>query len=257
MRSTKELAKKWDKLAGNYEELVFNVFENDRSQLLIKSVRRFGNNKKIAGDFGCGVGRALPLLSKHFKKVYAMDFSPVSVKAAARLNLGNVICETKDLSNPKVQLPDVDFGLCVNVAISSDVEKDHHIIDNVCKALKKNGTAIFVIPSWESASMVTFRTLEIYNKEGLSVSEIPAEYLGFYTGKNIDVSVGVFDVDGAATKHWLITEIFRVFKKSGIRIEAIHKIEYNWDTEIAKPPSWLGFPYPWDWMVIVKKIRNE
>jgi SAM-dependent methyltransferase len=257
MRSTKDQAKKWDSLARNYEELVFNVFESDSNLLLIKSIRRLGSNKKIAGDFGCGVGRALPLLSKHFKKVYAMDFSPMCVKEAVRLNLGNVICETKDLSNSHIQLPAVDFGLCVNVAISNDVKKNHAILNNVCKALKRNGTAIFVIPSWESASMVTWRTMELYNKDGFSVSEIPEEHLGFYTGKNIDVSMGVFDVDGSPTKHWLITELMQIFEKPGLHIEAINKIEYDWKTELVRPPSWLGYPYPWDWMVKLRKVKHE
>lgn len=246
-------SKNWDSVAPQYEEKVFNVFESDRNQLLIKNIKSFSDTKKIAGDFGCGVGRALPLLSEYFDKVYAWDFSPESVKVAMEYGLRNVTCKTKDLSKSNVKLTQVDFGLCVNVAISDNEEINFAIVKNVIKSLKKGAYAIFVVPSWESVSMVSWRTLQLYEKEGLKVHEIPKEHLDFFTGSKVQPDKGIFSVAGIPTKHWLMTEFFSLFNKSSIRIETIEKIEYDWVTEFESPPSWVGYPYPWDWMVIVKK----
>lgn len=253
MSSAEKLSKTWDRLTPDYEQLVFNVFESDRNQLLIKSILKIGNKNKTAGDFGCGIGRALPLLSDRFKKVFATDFSRESIKAAASLGIRNVIFGIHDLSKPNLRLPKVDFALCVNVAISAEVKKDLSIIENVCSALKKKGTALFVIPSWESTSLVTWRTMQLHKKDGHLFHEIPSDDLQFYEGKGINIESGVFNVDGAPTKHWLISEIMQAFKKPGITIESIDKIEYDWQTELATPPSWLAAPYPWDWLVRVKR----
>jgi len=56
------------------------------------------------------------------------------------------------------------------------------------------------------------------------------------------------------TKHYSAEELHVVFEQAGLKITALEKLEYDWNTEFASPPTWLTKPYPWDWMVECKKI---
>ena len=65
----------WNSIADNYDKEIFNVFQNDKKNKLKKYLSRYASKKTIAIDFGCGVGKALPLLSPLFKGIIAVDVS--------------------------------------------------------------------------------------------------------------------------------------------------------------------------------------
>ncbi|MBK6839869.1 MAG: hypothetical protein IPG90_17640 [Bacteroidetes bacterium] len=38
-------------------------------------------------------------------------------------------------------------------------------------------------------------------------------------------------------------------------VQNIDRLEYSWATEFTSPPKWLRDPYPWDWVVEVKRVK--
>src|ERR1041384_4109613 len=72
----------WNKVAATYDTQIFNVFQNDRKKKLKKFVMKYANKQNTAIDFGCGVGKALPLLSPLFKEIIGIDVSKKCIAIA-------------------------------------------------------------------------------------------------------------------------------------------------------------------------------
>ncbi len=72
----------WKQAAGDYEGEVLSVFENDHKGKVGSLIRRFGHKQALAIDIGCGVGKFLPLLARHFGEVHACDYSTAMLENA-------------------------------------------------------------------------------------------------------------------------------------------------------------------------------
>jgi hypothetical protein len=59
----------------------------------------------------------------------------------------------------------------------------------------------------------------------------------------------LIDINGVLTKHYSEPEIHVVFARAGFCVKAVEKVVYDWTSEFAAPPRWMGAPYPWDWLV--------
>jgi hypothetical protein len=105
----------------------------------------------------------------------------------------------------------------------------------------------------ESILFYAWRLIEWYKVEDVPPSEIDDSEFTYFSGTKRDLFQGLIKIDGVTTKHYLHPEIEVIFRDAGFTIRKIDKIEYEWTTEFAEPPSWLKAPYPWDWLVEVSK----
>ncbi len=246
----------WDKNADTYEEDVFNVYRNDKKAVIKKYVKKHADKEKAVIDFGCGIGNALPLLSPLFGQITAVDISKKCIERAKLIAPENVEFKRQDLALKKVELSPTDFLICCNVAISGNNKRNYRILANALSVLNKNGTAIFVLPSFESMSLSTWRLIDWYNREDLKICDIPRDELVHFDEKHRkEMADGIVYIQDAPTKHYRFPELFSLFHTSAYQIEAIEKVEYDWSTELHAPPKWIREPYPWDWMVEVKRVK--
>jgi len=247
---------RWDNLVPEYEEEIFNVYRNDRKKIVTQTIKKHASIRKMAADFGCGVGRTLPLLSPLFKELLAIDFSQKSLDKAAAYGFNNVEFKQMDLGKKSIRIPKVDFALCVNVAISGKPEINDEIIKNVIGNVKKGGYGLFVMPSMESALFATWQLVNGYKDKGTKIKNIPEGDLErLKIDRKDSLHQGMLYVNGIRTRHYLLPELYSYFQTSRTDIESIERVEYNWETEIADPPANLKQPYPWDWMVEFKRTR--
>jgi SAM-dependent methyltransferase len=242
----------WNKIGSGYNEEIFDVYSEDRNRRLLRYLKRHANENHFAVDFGCGTGKALPYLATSFKKVLAIDISEALLKQARLAPYNNVEFKRLDLAKP-VRIPRADFVFCCNVAILPNVEKDKAIIKNAQRVLKSGGSALFVIPSAESTLFAGMRIMDVYEKEGVKFNRIPRSDLSYFDVSKKDLLQGLFKISGVATKHYSHSEIEVLFQSAGFIVKSINKIEYNWTTELTRPPKWLREPYPWDWLVECEK----
>lgn len=242
----------WNKIGSGYNEEIFDVYKEDRNKKLLKYLKKYANADHSAIDFGCGTGKALPYLAPSFGKVLAIDISEALLRQARLSPYTNVTYKKLDLAK-SIKLPPADFAFCCNVAILPDVEKDKGIIKNVQRALKKNGSAIFVVPSAESTLFAGWRIMNVYEKEGVKFNRIPKSELSYFDVSKKELLHGLFRISGVPTKHYSQSEIEVLFSEAGLSVKKIDKIEYNWTTELTSPPKWLKEPYPWDWIVECEK----
>jgi SAM-dependent methyltransferase len=242
-------------MGKNYREEIFSVSESDKSKIIKKALRKYARPGGIAADFGCGIGGFVPMLSKHFRKVYAIDFSSSCLQKAKSLNgyLNNVSFHCADLTALKMPLPKVDFILCVNAVITSSITKRAGILRNIAAHLKKGGHLFLVVPSLESSLFAKFRLIDWNLRDGMSPAS--AVQGGFdRTGDSVShFHQGIVEIDDVPTKHYLKEELVVILENLKLNVLSVSKVEYDWDAEFDSPPKWMKSPYPWDWLVVAKK----
>ncbi len=243
----------WNRIAHSYEEEIFDVFKSDKKKKLPLYFDKYANPDHVAIDLGCGIGKAFPYLSPAFRQVHAVDISDKCLDIAANDQYTNIKFQKADLTDPDLKLPQADFGFCCNVLLLPELQKDIAMIANAHKALKKNGAAVFVVPSLDSILFYAWRLIEWYRMEGVKPDDIPDSELSYFSGSKRDIFQGLIRIDGVTTKHYSHPELEVIFRDAGFKILTIDRVEYEWTTEFAEPPKWLKDPYPWDWLIEVVK----
>src|ERR1041385_5079948 len=246
----------WNRVADNYDTEIFNVFKNDKKRKLKKFILKYANKKNTAIDFGCGVGKALPLLSPFFKEIIGIDVSKKCIAIAKTAPFKNVSFKEADLAGEKINVPSVDFAFCCNVAMSDDVKRNYRIIRNVLNSLNKGGVALIVLPSLESVSITALSLMRWYEEEGVNLADIPKDELKNFRGNNSQhLAEGIVNIEGVPTKHYLFTELYALFNSGNFQLQTLDRLEYGWETEFDSPPKWMQAPYPWDWVAEVKRVK--
>jgi SAM-dependent methyltransferase len=245
----------WNRMGKNYRDEIFSVSESDKCRVIEKQLKKFSGRNKIAADFGCGIGGFLSMLSKHFRKVYAIDFSASCLQKAKSLygHLDNVSFHCADLTSPKLSLPKVDFILCVNAVITPSISKRIGIFKNIAAHLKKGGHLFLVVPSLESILFANFRLIDWNLRDGMSPSSAVVGDFDKTTLSPVQVHQGIVEIDRVPTKHYLKEELTTILENLHFKIRLIAKVEYVWDVEFNSPPAWMKTPYPWDWLMVAKK----
>ncbi len=240
----------WGGLAHEFDELVCHVLSEERNGRVDAAIRACVRRTDRVADFGCGTGRALPLLAGLAKQVDAYDFAPrlLAVAARATKELANVTCRVADLSDESLTLPTVDVGVCINALLSPSASLRSRILGTISRTVRVGGRLVLVVPSVESVLLSIHRHAEIHLKDGWPErsARAAADVTGLTTA---GVRDGVLRRGGVKTKHYLREELELLLGSFGWAVDAIEKAEYEWSTEFESPPSWMGAPYPWDWVV--------
>ncbi len=246
----------WDQAALNYDNQILDVVANDRKQIVIKYINKFASKESVAFDFGCGVGKLLPLLAKIFGTVYAIDISHNCLEFGREVSshLNNIIYVKSDLSNNKAKLGKAHFGLCINVIIMPSFKKRMAIFKTISKHIFRGGHLLLVLPSLESALFSNLRLIQLNMKNGSSYRKASAAGLSSELTSDVSIPDGILNLDGVLTKHYLKEELLVLLRELRLRVISIEPIEYSWKTEFIAPPRWMKEPYPWDWLVVARKI---
>ena len=243
----------WNRIAPNYNDEIFDVFQSDMKKKLPKYFKKHAGLNKTAIDFGCGNGKSFPYMASQFRHILALDISKGLLKQARQRGYPNVDLKQQDLTKKNLTLPPADFAFCCNVIMFSVIEKNVVMIKNIHRALKPGGTALIVLPSFDSALFSSWRLIDLYRREGVKPEDIPAHEFHYFKGSKRDILQGIVHIDGVPTKHYTEPEIQVIFKEAGFTVTKVDKLEYDWSTEFSSPPAWLQSPFPWDWLVECKK----
>ena len=242
----------WEKIASHYNDEIFDVLYHDRTNVILSSIKKYRSKNKTAIDIGCAVGKWIPILSPLFKKVMAVDISAknLSIAKTNHQQYKNVEYRRVDMSNPRLKIKPFDVAICINAILTGDLKKRNIFFHSLAKCVKKNGHLVLVVPSLESSlyTSIIRNRWRVDNDTEENVSSKKA------LQKWNHIKQGNAFIDGVATKHYLEEELILLLGKEKFRIEQIKKVEYSWKTEFNDPPKWLKGPYPWDWMLVAKKL---
>ncbi len=242
--------KYWDEVSLKHDEKIFDVFSNDKEKVIQSAIRKYASKKKSAMDLGCAIGNWLPLLSSSFKKVYAVDIAKHYIDEAKRRNKAftNIEYIHQDLSKKSSSLPVSDCVVCINTLLTPNEANRNATYNTVIKLVAKGGYLVLVVPSLESA---------LYSEYILDQWDLRDKKAGKKVTKEQKVGdpfSGTIFLDGTPTKHHLKEELRFMLQDSGFKILQTDKVKYTWKTEFTNPPKWLKAPYPWDWLVVAKKL---
>lgn len=243
----------WNKIAPTYNDEIFDVYASDRNKRLPYYIKKYSDRTKTVLDVGCGNGKSFQHLAPQFKQVIGIDISRGLLSQARARGYPNIILKQADVTRKLLRLPTVDVAFCCNVIMFADLRKNHQAFQNVNRALISGGTALFVVPSLDSALFSSWRLIDLYRREGVRPAEIPAHEFHYFKGTKRDLIQGIVHIDGVPTKHYSESELRVILPEAGFTITTLTRIEYEWDTELASAPGWLKAPYPWDWLVVCTK----
>jgi len=177
-------------------------------------------------------------------------------KARCR-ELNNVHIEQADLSQPMDHLPTVEVIVSLNAVLMPDPDLRLQFLRGMGSRLKPGGHLILNVPSVESLLYSYFRETEWYRKEGNPPREAEALVDASYIIQPSQTAQGIFIRGTEPTKHYLREELI-VLAREEMQLEALDvlKMEYDWKTEMEddEVPEWMGEPYPWDWLLVAKKL---
>ncbi|MBL7846330.1 MAG: class I SAM-dependent methyltransferase [Cyclobacteriaceae bacterium] len=243
----------WNRIGSGYDDEIFDVFQSDRKQLLAQYFAKHANKQHIAIDFGCGTGKAFKYLSPAFKQVTGFDISKELLKVAKSRRFENIILKQADLTLKNIRFEPSDFLFCCNVIMLPKAKMNRAMFRNVYQALKPGGHAVLVVPSLESMFFTAWRLIEWNRKEGIKPDEIPASDLAYFSASKRQIAEGIIHIDKVPTKHYTEPELRVVLAEADLTVTATERVEYDWTTEFPEPPSWMKEPYPWDWLVEVRR----
>jgi SAM-dependent methyltransferase len=246
--------KHWNSIGEDYRDEIFDVFNSDQKKVLPTFFKKYANTEHTVIDFGCGIGKAFPYLSPLFKKVIGTDISGRLLTQAKKQPFSNIELIKADLAKRNLSFPLADLAFCCNVIMLAEIEKNYQMLANIQKALKPGGVALLVLPSMESMLFSSWRLIDWYKKEGVDLENIPASELSYFKSSKREILRGNVYINGVPTKHYSSPELEVILKDTGFKILSLTKIEYSWNTEFAEPPSWMGSPFPWDWLVECKRV---
>ena len=248
-------AQSWDTVASSFEDQIFNTLTGDRNNIIRGHIDRFSAADSTVCDFGCGVGRYLPLLSQKFKAVCAVDISKKCLAVAQRkyASLENVTFWRLDLSTNHSKLDKFDFAISINALLEPSLRKRRSALETIFQHLKPRGYLLVVVPSLESALFSTSRLFDWRARASNERNNGFAIKLGAKDARSLDVARGVLNLDGWHEKHYLKEELLVALKDVGFEVDHFEKVEYTWSVMFDNPPRWMKDPYPWDWLASCRK----
>ena len=244
--------REWDAVADTFEEDIFNVPANDRLGLIAERVKRFGNKKGSAADIGCGIGRTLPMLAHAFGSVRASDISGECLAIAERKCNAwpNISYHHLDLREVNGSNEAVDFALCINVLLTASLAMRQHMFKSVLAQIKPGGHLLLTCPALESALYASHRLVQWNIDKGMPPAV--AQQKASRDASRLDM--GIVQLDGVATKHYLREELEDVLRANDLLPVETLKLEYPWSSVFPESPAGMAEPLPWNWMVLAQRL---
>jgi len=262
----------WNEAAKDWDNEILDNFEEDRNQIIrqkleeyaemMKSERKGANSKLTTVDFGCGVGKWLPHLSRVFDSTIGLDISKRACRIARKMCKDNGLKDVKvihaDLAHTDLWRKGIysaSFATCANVLISPDLKVRVNIIRQIRRTLQVGGILFMVVPSVESHVLIGKRRLDWLKgikERGIKLSDIKTKKEPKVTPQ--DAQRGVFPISGVRTQHFRKKDLKNRLKELGFNVLEVHKVEYEWEGTLDEPTDFLGGPYPFDWLVVSRKV---
>jgi SAM-dependent methyltransferase len=226
----------WDAIAATWDDEVFDTLAHDRHGVIVRELRQLARSSKRVADFGCGVGKYLPVLSALFQDVHGFDQSPVCIgHARVRVRGRSNVTLHVGLAAGCRHVAAFDAAVCVNAAIHPARARWQHVLREASRLVGQGGSLLTVVPAFESA---------------LLIQRLQGGAGDYCAHPGVD---GVVDIQGVPTKHFRRAELGAVLLALGASSNRIVHVEYSWRSVGIAAPGTVQLP--WDWMAISKFHR--
>lgn len=234
--------REWNRTADQFEEMVCDVASDETNNQLGRfvSAAHPSPKKSVLVDLGCGTGTFVQKFGKHFRQIFAADFTTAVVRKAEKTYKGATpakwhVADVKDC--PKLFGDRVaDLAVCLNVITSPSPARRKSLWASIKAVTKPSGHMLVVVPSAESCEMVT--ALENRARKRPK----PAFRRG-----------GIAERGDVWQKHFSRNELIATISELGFSVVRLGAVSYEWSSEgMRKPRS--ATRAPWDWICLAKRV---
>lgn len=244
-------ANDWDFIADRYEQEITSPFQEGVINPIYDAIRAIPDKQELTvADLGCGLGPLLPFLSKNFKKVVAIDFSPQMLqKAKKRVHADNISFHNASLTDLSEFYNLFDVAVSINSVLFPSSRVVNGILCNIRRTLKINGIFAAIFPSMEA---ILYEATLVFDRE---LEKIGDEEKALLSAKRIlkrrsfDFVSGVYDDHGLRQKFYYEFELKHRLKKAGFKNLHMKKVLYPWGEDMGSSEEFMNQPRVWDWFI--------
>jgi SAM-dependent methyltransferase len=236
----------WQAIASDWDNEIFNTLARDRHHVISKTLLELVSPRLTVADFGCGVGRCLPLLARNFERVVALDWATACLEQA-RLrsrSFANVEVLRTSRANLAALSNSCDVTLAIQVVIHPDRKARGRALSQAVSLTRRGGWLVIVVPSLESV-------LHAETVRRVFRPRIKSEF-DFEVGR-VFRDPGVLSIGGQPTKHYVADEICLLLRVLGCVSQEPRRVEYSWRIYNARMPRRFDKAPPWDWLVLARR----
>lgn len=242
-------ARDWDRVAADYFGAIVSPFEAGPCRPLLRALDGIpGAARKTVADLGCGVGPLLPELSRRFRHVFAVDFSPrMLAKARLACRASNVSFHRLDLAQLARLAGRLDVAVTVNAVLTTDPERLDGVFANLAATLKPGGRLIGILPAMEPVLYQGYLIHERERQRG-DRSRARARTRRILEASKYDLLHGTYDDGAGAQKFFYEFELRHRLRRAGLRRVRLGRVAYRWE-DVGGYERFPGESPMWDWLV--------
>jgi len=154
-RSSAELTKEWDEIAGHRDQLINSGRDISYSHILLPSLRGLVAERLTSGssllDVGCGTGTFIAQLAKEFPKLRAVGIDPspksIDIAAVRYADLDNCSFTTTAVEEYwAIRENQAGFDIVIANMLLQNVGSLRPALTSCSALLNRNGVFVFAIP---------------------------------------------------------------------------------------------------------------
>src|ERR1043166_8082212 len=245
----------WSKVAASYEKEFIDPYLPDVRNPLKKYLGDHGGPTKVVADLGCGIGPLLPLLSQHYRKVYAVDFASGMLDRARKAAAGLANVEFIQARLTDLRLPErVDMAVAVNSLVMPDVggrDLDRSL-KRIRAVLKPHGRLVGIVPAIDAAHYYTMLLLDraLDSSKPPAAAHKNAAHLADHADFNF--AFGDFAYQGLEQHFWQPFEVRYRFERARLQVIRLRKLHLSWQ-QFAGAAELKKYKAPWDWLFLASR----
>jgi SAM-dependent methyltransferase len=252
----KTQGKQWSRHAARYDEVFLDPFREEVENPIVRAIEAVEDpESKTVADLGCGTGPLLPMLSRRFGQVVALDFAPGMI-ARAKERAGGDARNVIFLKRPMHELEEYVDSFDVVVAVNSLVMPDVRLIDQTLSAIQKtlrpDGVFIGAVPAMDALHYQTMLLMDQALDRGDEPEAAERHAAVHCEHHYYDFAFGRFSYQGLRQKFWQPFEIGHRFRKAGFASVQLGQILYPWDESLPGGSEFVDHPKSWDWFFLAR-----
>jgi SAM-dependent methyltransferase len=249
----------WSEAAARYEAEFVDPYRADVKNPLLERLERWPRaGRKTVADLGCGIGPLLPLLSRRFGKVVAVDFAAGMLERARQRCWGvdNVTFLHRPLTDLAPLAGQLDVAVAVNSLVMADVNDLEKSLRQIYQALRPGGILLAILPAMDAVHYCTMLLLDRALTRGLPMSQARMNAAQHGEHDLYDFAFGEFRYQGLEQHFWQPFEVRHRLRRAGFRRIRMAKVLLSWE-QFACGRELREHPPPWDWFVQASREKRS
>ena len=247
----------WSRAAVTYEQDFIDPYLPGVRNPLPRALEELADPQQgAAADLGCGVGPLLPILSKHFRHVIAVDFAEAMLKRARERcrGLANVEFLHRAFTDLAPLAGRLDVTVAVNSLVLPDIGELELALRSIHAALRPGGHFLGIVPAMDAVHYYTMLLVDRARKAGMPADKARQNAAHHAEHRLYDFAFGAFHYQGIDQHFWQPFEVRYRLGRAGFRRVRLTKVHLSW-SQFAGAADLKDQPPPWDWFFRAEKEK--